>query len=34
VSQTLKDAADAGTIKILVNPGATWEHIDFSLFQK
>jgi ABC-type transport system substrate-binding protein len=34
VTQTLKDAADAGTVKLLVNPSATWEHIDFSLFQK
>jgi ABC-type transport system substrate-binding protein len=34
VTQTLKDAADAGTVTILVNPGATWEHIDFSLFVK
>jgi len=34
VTQTLKDAADAGKIKLLVNPSATWEHIDLSLFQK
>jgi ABC-type transport system substrate-binding protein len=31
VSQTLKDAAEAGAIKLLVNPSATWEHIDMNL---
>ena len=34
LSQTLKDAADGGTIKILVAPSATWEHIDMNLFLK
>jgi ABC-type transport system substrate-binding protein len=34
VTQTLKDAETAGTVKLLVNPSATWEHIDFSLFAK
>jgi ABC-type transport system substrate-binding protein len=34
VDDQLKAAADAGKIKLLVNPSATWEHIDFSLFQK
>jgi ABC-type transport system substrate-binding protein len=34
VTQTLADAAAAGTVTVLVNPGATWEHIDFSLFVK
>ncbi len=32
VTQTLADAEAAGTVTVLVNPGATWEHIDFSLF--
>jgi ABC-type transport system substrate-binding protein len=34
ISQTLKDAEAAGQVKLIVEPGATWEHIDFSLFQK
>lgn len=34
VTQTLKDAADAGKVRIIVNPSATWEHIDFALFVK
>jgi ABC-type transport system substrate-binding protein len=34
VTETLKAAADAGKIKLLVNPSATWEHIDMNLFLK
>jgi ABC-type transport system substrate-binding protein len=34
LSQTLKDAAAGGTITILVNPSATWEHIDINMFLK
>jgi ABC-type transport system substrate-binding protein len=32
ISQTLKDAADKGTITLLTSPQATWEHIDINLF--
>jgi ABC-type transport system substrate-binding protein len=32
ISQTLKDAADAGTITLITSPQATWEHIDINLF--
>ncbi|NUQ85156.1 MAG: peptide ABC transporter substrate-binding protein [Anaerolineales bacterium] len=32
LSQALADAEAAGTIKTFVEAGATWEHIDFSLF--
>ncbi len=31
-TETLAAAAAAGTIKLFVEPSATWEHIDFSLF--
>jgi ABC-type transport system substrate-binding protein len=34
LSQVLKDAADAGTITILVNPSTTWEHIDMNMWLK
>jgi ABC-type transport system substrate-binding protein len=34
VTQTLADAAAAGKVVLLVNPSATWEHIDFNLFVK
>jgi ABC-type transport system substrate-binding protein len=34
ISQTLKDAETAGEVRLVVEPGATWEHIDFSLFSK
>ncbi|MEK7276346.1 MAG: ABC transporter substrate-binding protein [Chloroflexota bacterium] len=30
--QTVKDAADAGEVAIFIEPSATWEHIDMSLF--
>lgn len=32
VSETLKNAADAGKIQIIVDPSASWEHIDMNLF--
>ena len=32
ISQTLKDAADKGTITLITSPQATWEHIDINLF--
>jgi ABC-type transport system substrate-binding protein len=32
VTETLKAAADAGQIKTLIVPSATWEHIDMQLF--
>lgn len=32
VTETLKAAADAGQIKTLIIPSATWEHIDMQLF--
>jgi len=32
ISQTLKDAADNNQIKIIIDPSATWEHIDMQLF--
>jgi ABC-type transport system substrate-binding protein len=32
LTQTLVDAEAAGTIKTIINPSATWEHIDISLF--
>lgn len=34
VTQTLADAEAAGKIVVIVEAGATWEHIDFSLFIK
>ncbi len=34
VTETLAKAADEGKVVLLVNPSATWEHIDFSLFVK
>jgi ABC-type transport system substrate-binding protein len=34
LSEQLVAAADAGTVKNIVNAGATWEHIDFNLFVK
>lgn len=30
--QTVKDAADKGEVAIFIQPSATWEHIDMSLF--
>lgn len=30
--QTVRDAADAGDVRIYLLPSSTWEHIDFSLF--
>ncbi len=30
--QTVRDAADRGEVNIFIEPSATWEHIDFSLF--
>jgi ABC-type transport system substrate-binding protein len=32
VTEALKNASDAGKITIIVDPSATWEHIDFNLF--
>ncbi len=32
LSQTLVDATTAGKIKTIINPSATWEHIDINLF--
>ncbi len=32
VSQALKDAADKNQIKVIIDPSATWEHIDMQLF--
>ncbi len=32
ISETLKNAADAGAAKIIVDPSATWEYIDFNMF--
>ncbi|MBK8422149.1 ABC transporter substrate-binding protein [Candidatus Villigracilis saccharophilus] len=32
LTQTLVDAATAGTIKTIINASATWEHIDVNLF--
>jgi ABC-type transport system substrate-binding protein len=34
ISQTLKDAEAAGQVALVVEPGATWEHIDFNMFVK
>ena len=34
LSQTLKDAGEAGTVTVLVNPSASWEHIDINMFLK
>lgn len=34
LSQTLKDAADAGSIVIWLSPSPTWEHIDMNMFLK
>ncbi len=32
VTESLKAAQDAGQIDIIIDPSATWEHIDFQLF--
>lgn len=32
VTEALKGASDEGLIKIIIDPSATWEHIDFNLF--
>jgi ABC-type transport system substrate-binding protein len=32
ISQTLKDAADKGTITLITSPQATWEHIDINMY--
>ncbi len=32
ISETLKNAGDAGAVKIIIDPSATWEHIDFNMF--
>lgn len=32
VTETMKQAADEGQITIIIDPSATWEHIDFNLF--
>jgi len=32
VSETLKNAANEGKIEIIVDPSASWEHIDMNLF--
>jgi peptide/nickel transport system substrate-binding protein len=32
VSETLKNAADKGQIRLIIDPSASWEHIDFNLF--
>ncbi len=32
VTEALKAAADAGVINVIVDPSATWEHIDMQLF--
>lgn len=32
VSEALKSAADAGQIQLIIDPSASWEHIDFNLF--
>jgi ABC-type transport system substrate-binding protein len=34
ISQTLKDAADAGKVVIYLSPSPTWEHIDINMFLK
>jgi ABC-type transport system substrate-binding protein len=34
LSQTLKDASDAGKITVFLAPSATWEHIDINMFLK
>ncbi len=34
LSQTLKDAADAGKIVLFLAPSATWEHIDINMWLK
>jgi ABC-type transport system substrate-binding protein len=34
ISQTLKDAEAAGQVVLVVEPGGTWEHIDFNMFLK
>jgi ABC-type transport system substrate-binding protein len=34
VTETLDAAAKEGKVVIIVNPGATWEHIDFNMFLK
>jgi ABC-type transport system substrate-binding protein len=32
VTETLKNAADQGAIKLIIDPSSAWEHIDFNLF--
>jgi ABC-type transport system substrate-binding protein len=32
VSEALKAAEEAGQVKIIIDPSASWEHIDFNLF--
>ncbi len=32
VSETLKNAADEGAITLIIDPSASWEHIDYNLF--
>jgi ABC-type transport system substrate-binding protein len=32
VTETLKKASDQGTVKVIINPSDTWEHIDMNLF--
>jgi ABC-type transport system substrate-binding protein len=32
VSEALRDAEAAGTVKLIINPSASWEHIDYNLF--
>ncbi|HEX2981479.1 MAG TPA: ABC transporter substrate-binding protein, partial [Anaerolineaceae bacterium] len=32
VTETLKNAADAGEIQLVIVPGGTWEHIDFNMW--
>ncbi len=32
VSETLKNAADQGLIRLIIDPSGSWEHIDYNLF--
>ena len=32
VSEALNSAAEAGQVRIIIDPSASWEHIDFNLF--
>jgi len=32
VTEGLKNAADSGAVRLIINPSATWEHIDTQLF--